>query len=208
MKKEVPIAECVGLTLAHDITEIRPGEYKGPAFRKGHKVRPEDIDHLRRIGKSHLYVLEPDPDELHEDDAVAVLAHSLCGENVGWDGEPNEGKLKLIALEKGLLKINTSALFAFNMVDDVMCATRHTNTVVQKGQEVAGTRAIPLLISQSNVDKAARAAREAGGVISVKCLERRKVGVVITGNEVYNGLIQDKFEPVIRKKVDALGLKG
>jgi molybdopterin biosynthesis enzyme len=32
-----------------------------------------------------------------------------------------------------------------------------------------------------------------------------KVGVLITGNEVYYGRIQDRFEPVIRKKVETLG---
>ena len=34
--KTIHLSEAVGSVLAHDITEIRQGEFKGPAFRKGH----------------------------------------------------------------------------------------------------------------------------------------------------------------------------
>jgi molybdenum cofactor synthesis domain-containing protein len=36
-------------------------------------------------------------------------------------------------------------------------------------------------------------------------LKNAKVGVVITGNEVFNGLIDDKFAPVLKKKINDLG---
>jgi transcriptional regulator of NAD metabolism len=36
--------------LAYDITEIRPGQFKGPAFKKGYIVKEEDLEHLRRLG--------------------------------------------------------------------------------------------------------------------------------------------------------------
>ena len=205
MKKKVSIEDAVGQPLAHDITEIRPGEYKGPAFKKGHIVRPEDLDHLRRLGKANLFILETSDDELHEDEAVEILARALCGDNVGWNEQPSEGKLKLVALTDGLLKVNADALIDFNMLGEVMCATRHTNTVVKKGQEVGGTRAIPLTIAREIVENAAEIARKAGGVLSVRELRPHKVGVAITGNEVFYGVIQDKFEPIIRKKVAALG---
>lgn len=38
--------------LAHDITEIRPDEFKDRAFWKGHVVRPENIEHLKRLRKN------------------------------------------------------------------------------------------------------------------------------------------------------------
>lgn len=34
-----------------------------------------------------------------------------------------------------------------------------------------------------------------------------KVGVVTTGSEVYNGIIEDKFGPVLVRKFDELGSK-
>ena len=48
--------DAVGTVLCHDITRIVPGESKGPVFRKGHVVRPEDVPVLLAVGKEHLYV--------------------------------------------------------------------------------------------------------------------------------------------------------
>jgi len=73
----IPVDESVGTVLAHDITEIRPGRFKGPAFKKGHVIREEDVPHLKRVGKEHLYALHLEPGEVHEDDAALRLARSL-----------------------------------------------------------------------------------------------------------------------------------
>jgi hypothetical protein len=68
--KIVPAAEAVGTVLSHDITEIRPGDFKGRAFKKGHVIKEEDISHLKRLGKENLYILEIQDDEMHENDAA------------------------------------------------------------------------------------------------------------------------------------------
>ena len=60
--KAIPLDQAVGMVLAHDVTEIRKDEFKGPAFRKGHVIRKEDICHLHRIGKERLFVLTLGPD--------------------------------------------------------------------------------------------------------------------------------------------------
>jgi len=44
MRKIIPVEEAVGMVLPHDITEIVKDQKKGVAFRKGHIIRPEDID--------------------------------------------------------------------------------------------------------------------------------------------------------------------
>jgi hypothetical protein len=104
--RTVPLAEAVGLVLAHDVTEIRKGEFKGRAFKKGHVVRQDDIHRLQQIGKEHLYVLTIGPDEMHEDDASLTLARALMGEGVAIQGEPKEGKVRLVASRDGLLTID------------------------------------------------------------------------------------------------------
>jgi hypothetical protein len=53
----IPLEKAVGKVIAHDITEIRPGQFKGPAFRKGYIVQKKDLPHLRRLGKEMEYVL-------------------------------------------------------------------------------------------------------------------------------------------------------
>jgi molybdenum cofactor synthesis domain-containing protein len=140
------------------------------------------------------------------------------GEGVAIKGEPKEGKIDIIAERDGILKIDRDRLLAFNMLGDVMCATLHNNMVVKKGQTVAGTRAIPLVVKKAVIDEAVHILERADrvsvisdgnriapvhkGVIEVKEMRRPKAGVVITGNEVYHGKIKDAFAPVIAKKID------
>ena len=205
MIKKIKLREAVGSKLSHDITEIRPGEFKGPAFLKGHTVCNEDLCHLQRLGKNHLYAINLEKDEIHENEAAAILAKALAGKGITWKDQPREGKIKFLAEIDGVLQVNTAALAAFNMVDDVMCATLHNHTLVKTGEQVAATRAIPLVMKRAPIERAAAIAGQTGSVFDVRALRSAKVGLVITGNEVYHGLIQDRFAPVLKEKMKALG---
>ncbi len=207
MLKKIKLKDAVGTELAHDITEIRPGEFKGPAFHKGHTVCHEDLCHLQKLGKNNLYLIDLEDDEIHENQAAAILAKALAGDGIAWKDEPHEGKISLLAATDGLFKVDTTALAAFNMVDEVMCATLHNHTLVKKGEKVAATRAIPLVMKRVAIERAAAIARQNGAVLAVKALRQAKVGLVVTGNEVFHGLIEDRFAPVLSEKVTALGSK-
>jgi hypothetical protein len=203
--RSIPISRAAGKVLGHDITEIRKDEFKGPAFKKGYVVRQEDITHLQRLGKEHLYVLDINDDELHEDEAAYRLAAALMGSGVAMQGEPREGKINLVAAHDGLLRIDLERLRRFNILGEVMCATLHANTVVKAGQAIAGTRAIPLVVKKSLIDLAVETLAGDGAVISVLPMQRPRAGVVITGSEICSGRIKDAFAPVIREKIEALG---
>ena len=41
--KKIKIEDAVGMVLGHDVTQIIPGQYKGPRFKRGHMIREEDI---------------------------------------------------------------------------------------------------------------------------------------------------------------------
>ena len=49
--KTVRVQEAVGMVLGHDVKSIVPGKFKGRAFKKGHIIRPEDIEELLKMGK-------------------------------------------------------------------------------------------------------------------------------------------------------------
>jgi molybdenum cofactor synthesis domain-containing protein len=205
MIKTIKLEEAVGTRLAHDVTEIRPGEFKGPAYLKGHLVCEADLCRLQRLGKQHLYLLDLEEDEIHENEAAAILADALAGDGVIWDNHPREGKIKLWAAHDGLLQVDAPALAAFNMVEEVMCATRHRHTLVKQGELVAATRAIPLVMKRAAIERAATLARQHGAVLTVRPVRRARAGLIITGNEVYHGLIQDRFAPVLTAKLQSLG---
>ena len=203
--KTVPVEQAVGMVLPHDITEIVRDVRKGRAFKKGHIIRPEDVETLRRLGKEHIYVLQLGPDEVHENEAARHCARALAGEGVQHGDEPSEGKIAFTAGRDGLLKVNREALLDFNMLGEVMCATLQDNTPVRQGEQIGATRLIPLVARRALVEEAVAGLQAAEPVLRVLPLRKAQAGLIITGNEVYSGRIKDCFEEVLRAKLDGLG---
>lgn len=202
--KKVKVEDAIGTILCHDITEIVPGEKKGRAFKKGYKITREDIDKLRRLGKNHLQVIDMDVDDVHEDEAGIFLGNILAGKNV-VASEPSESRVNLFATADGLLKVNVDALIALNTLEDVVASTLSNYTIVSKGEMVAGTKVTPLVVKGHILEEANKIRKEAGEIVSVLPFKALKAGIVITGTEVYKGLIKDAFRPVLTEKVEKLG---
>ena len=65
-----------------------------------------------------------------------------------------EGKIEVIADCDGLLKVDSEKLKKVNSFGEMMIATRHGNTTVKKGDKLAGTRIIPLVIKKDKLKEA------------------------------------------------------
>lgn len=202
--KAIPVEEAVGTVLCHDITRIIPGQAKGPAFRRGHIVTPEDIPLLLDIGKAHLYVYDPHDGFVHEDDAATRLALAAAGSNIALS-KPTEGKVTLTAAADGLLYVDVPGLLRLNSLEDVSFGTIHSCQFVKKGRNLAGTRVIPLAVEEQLLKQAESICREHQPIVQIRPLREAAVGVVTTGSEVYSGRIKDGFGPVLRRKFRELG---
>jgi len=192
--------DAVGNVLCHDLTQIIKDVKKGPAFRKGHIVTEEDIPVLLSLGKDHLYVWEKKAGMLHENEAAEIL-YSICKNDHMRPSEIKEGKISLIAEEEGLLKIDIERVREINSLGGMMIATRHGNFPVKKGDVLAGTRIVPLVIEQEKMDAAVNIAGDRP-LMKIMPFRHRKAGIVTTGNEVFHGRIKDAFGPVIREKLE------
>ena len=202
--KLIDTRDAVGHVLCHDLTQIIPGVTKDARFRKGHIVAPEDIPVLLSMGKEHLYVWERTPGMLHEDEAADRL-RLLCQNEHMHPTPVKEGKIELIADRDGLFQVDVERLNALNDVEELMIATRHTNTAVHKGEKLAGTRVIPLVIREE-VLRAAEARVGKEPMLSLTPWKLKTCGLITTGSEVAKGLIQDTFTPVIVRKLADYGI--
>jgi formylmethanofuran dehydrogenase subunit E len=207
--KSVKTEEAVGQKILHDMTRIIPGEYKGAAFRRGQTITGGDVCRLQQMGRNHLYVENNDIDStkwIHEDQAAEAFAKAMAGEGTRPEGKPHEGKVNIVAERNGLLLIATERLFNFNLVPDVMAASRKKFTIIKKGKRIAGTRAIPLYLSK-DLFNAAMAALGQKPLYKVQPFKPSKIGILVTGTEVFQGLVQDKFESIITGKVLKFGCR-
>lgn len=195
--------DAEGHVLCHDITQIIPGKFKGRAFKKGHIVKKEDIPVLKSLGKNHLYIWEMKDNMVHENEAAEFIRDIAMGKNLK-SGEIKEGKIEFISECDGILKVNRESLLKFNMLGEMMMATLSNNVPVKAGERVAGTRIIPLIIEREKLNHAKEILKNRS-IVQVIPYKKKKIGIVTSGNEVYNGIIKDRFGPVIEKKVSEYG---
>ena len=197
--KLIKTTDAVGHVLCHDLTRIVKGVIKDAVFRKGHIITEEDIPVLLSMGKDHLYIWEKKEGMLHENEAAEIL-YNICKNDYMTPTPVKEGKIELVAAEDGLLKIDVERLNAINALGDIMIATRHSNFPVKKGEKIAGTRVVPLIIEKEKLDKAVELAGDKP-LMEILPFKHKKAGVVTTGNEVFHGRIKDTFGPVVFQKL-------
>ncbi|MDI6600310.1 MAG: molybdopterin-binding protein [Thermoanaerobacteraceae bacterium] len=201
--KIVSVEEAVGMVLSHDLTRIVPGEIKRVEFKKGHVITADDIEVLKSMGKDHIYVMELKEGYLHENAAASRLAMAIGGESLSMN-EPKEGKVEFRAKSDGLFRVDLEKLYDISDIDGLTISTIHDYTPVKAGKHVASCKITPLVIEADRIDEAERIAG-GKGIFYVLPFMNKKVGFVITGNEVYYGRIKDGFLPVFKEKLAEYG---
>lgn len=196
--RKVRVEEAEGLTLCHDLTEMRSG-FKGAAFRRGHVITKDDIPRMLDIGKQHVFILEENAGEIHEEDAARRLAELLKCQGTHKQG-PLEGKIVLVSDISGMLRVNTELLHNLNSIEDITVCTLPDNYPVKPEMRVASMRIVPLVTQESRIIRAEELCRDRR-VLEILPYHELTAGIIITGAEIYSGRIRDMFEPVCREKL-------
>jgi formylmethanofuran dehydrogenase subunit E len=204
---KTPVEKAAGKHLLHDVTRIIPEKEKGTAFKRGHLISAEDVAGFKSIGKYNVYTQEDNSHLevfMNEDEAALAFARKLAGDGITFSENVSEGKVNLTADRDGLLVINEESLNTFNGNNGVICAAKYPYTIVNKGDTVAGTRIVPLYISREDYLKAA-SAMDNGPVFRIADMRKAKVGILVTGTEVYEKLVEEKYSAIMAAKVENLG---
>lgn len=202
--RKVKVEEAVGLALGHDITEIVPDRgLKHRAFRRGHVIAPGDVERLKDLGKNAVFVADPGDTDVHEDDAAVLLAPLMAGAGVEHDPEPCEGKITFRAARDGLFRVDVERLYGINSLAVPALPTIPTLFPVRAGHAVAAFRIIPLSCPREIIDQVQALLPEP--LLEVLPFTRLTAGVVVTGSEVHEGRIPDRFVPRITAAVATYG---
>lgn len=203
--KKVKVEAAIGLAIAHDMTEVNVEKnIKAVAFRKRHIIREQDIEKLKSLGRENIFVFDENEEEVHEDEAALIMSPLLAGENIDYDQEPREGKISFYAAIDGLFKLEAAKIIAINRLGIPSLPTIHNNFVVKRGKQVAAFRIIPLTCKPELIDDC-RTLLDGASAFTVKPFTRLQAALIVTGNEVYSGRIEDRFTAVVEKKLSAFG---
>lgn len=196
--KKISVENAVGMKLCHDITAMYPG-FKGALFKRGHVIEEKDIPVLLDIGKKTVYTGEPEPGMLHEDECALRLASMFDTEGAHYEG-PSEGKVMLISDVRAMFKVNTVLLEMINSIGDITISSLPDHYRAEEGICLASMRIVPLLTKEAIIEKAEELSSDIP-LFELLPYRSLRAGVIITGSELYNGRIKDRFEPVVRKKL-------
>lgn len=196
--KKINVEDAVGLTLCHDITAMRDG-FKGAAFKRGHVILEEDVEKLLDLGKRTVFIWEENAGEIHEEDCAIRMAAMAPVEGAHYTA-PSEGKVLLMAEQRGMFRVNTELLRKINLIGDITISTLPDHYPVEPGARLASMRIVPLVTQEKQIIQAEKLC-EKEKLLDLIPYKYKKVGVIITGSEIYTGRVQDKFEPVVREKL-------
>lgn len=196
--KKVRVEDAVGMELCHDITAMYDG-FKGAAFKRGHIIREEDVPKLLDYGKQTVFIWEENAGEIHEEDAARRMAAMAEVEGAHYT-EPSEGKVLLMADTRGMFLVDTELQREINSIGDITIASLPNHYPVEAGARLASMRIVPLVTQEEQIIRAEELCKQKK-LFQLRPYQHRRIGVIITGSEVYNGRIKDKFEPVVRRKM-------
>lgn len=196
--KKVKVQDAIGMTLCHDITAMVDG-FKGAAFKRGHVITQEDIPKLLDIGKQHVFIWEENAGEIHEEDAARRLSQMTTVDGAHY-GSVSEGKIQLFADQDGMFRVDKALLAAVNRIGDITITTLPDHYPVKAGDRLASMCIVPLVTEERQIAEA-EALCAGKQLYDLRPFKPLKVGIIITGSEIYHGRIKDKFERVARAKL-------
>ena len=194
----VPLSEAKGKILGHNIA----GANGQRLLRKGKPLTHEDLEKLRALGRSSVYVAEMEVDDVNENESAKRVAKAVCGPGLHTPGVAS-GRANLLSNEVGILRIDVERLAQINECAGITLATLTTHSPVRPRQIVATVKIIPYALPESVVG-AAEAVASGGPVVRVDALPYRSVGMILSGSASIHERLLSDFVP-LRDRIVKLG---
>src|SRR5262249_14227775 len=197
---DTPIDEATGAILAHS------WRANGVNFAKGRVLSADDVAKLRAAGISSIVAARLGPDDMHEDEAAAMLAKALAAEGIEVTA-PLTGRCNHFAREAGLAVIDHVRIDALNELDEsVTVATLPPFARVSPRQMVATVKIIPYAAPRTAVGRAVEVARSGNRpLVSVAPFKAMKAGLVQTRLPGTRDKVLDKAVGTTGKRLTSLG---
>lgn len=194
------LGDAQGKILGHNVA----GPDGRRLLRKGRPLSAADIETLRALGRSAVYVFEPGPEDIGEDEAARRVALAAAGPGIDA-AAPSAGRANLIARERGVLRLDPERLTALNLSEGVCLSTLPRDAAVSPRQIVATVKVIPYAVASEALARAVGAAAQGGPLLCLDPLPPRRVGLILSGSPAVASRVTRDFDAPLRSRVEALG---
>jgi hypothetical protein len=195
----VPLSEAKGKILGHNIADADGRRL----LRKGKPLRDEDLDKLRALGRTSVYVASLEPDDVDENQAARRVAEAICGPGLHIPGAAS-GRANLLSSEMGIFRVDVESLIRINECAGITLATLTTHFPVPARQIVATVKIIPYAVPETIVRAAEAIAAGRPPILRIDELPPRSVGMILSGSASIHERLASDFAP-LRSRIERLG---
>ncbi len=196
----VDLAAAEGAILGHNVTD---GEGRR-VLRKGAALTVADLELLRGLGRSTVFVARLEPDDVGEDRAAERITRAVVGGGVRLSG-PATGRVNVYAEAPGLARVVSERLLELNQREGVTLATVRDRTPVSRGKMIGTTKILPYAVAEATVVAVEGEARSNGPVLWLQLLPARSAGLVVAAAPSSRERVVAGFETALRRRLEALG---
>lgn len=195
----VSLSEAKGKILGHNIA----GANGQRLLRKGKPLTDEDLENLRALGRTSVYVARMEEDDVDENTAARRVAEAVRGPGLHIPGV-SSGRANLLSNDAGLLRVDVEQLAQLNSYDGLTLATLRTHSAVHARQIVATIKIIPYAVPESVLRAAEAVATRSSHTLRVDALPSQSVGMILSGSASIRQRLVSDFAP-LRDRIEKLG---
>lgn len=196
----LPVDQAIGHILRHNIADAAGHK----VLPKGRRITVDDVARLSTLGIATVRVAVLEPGDVHEDDAAQRLADAVRRPGI-VPTDAVHSRVNLLAEADGVVEVDVPALLAINEIDGLTIATLPNHALVRERKRVATIKIIPFAIPEALIRQAEQIGVEAGGVVGVRRLLQRRVGVLLVVSPEARDRIIRLVLPAIEGRVTELG---
>jgi molybdenum cofactor cytidylyltransferase len=187
--------------LCHDVRN--PVERSEVLARKGTRVSADQLRDLLGRGVLEIHVALADPDDVGEDEAATRIAGAVAGSAVRAE-QAHFGQASLVSADRGMLRVDGTALDRVNCLDGVLLLTSEADRAVDAGTTLGVVKCAPLLLAASTLRAVEGVAQTNGAIVEIEPFQARRVALIAPAERLRGGA----FDQARTALSDAIGWFG
>ena len=203
---KIPVRRVADAQLGWATTESIRTEGGERLLPKGGVIDEAVLERWSEVPDGELHLIEIEPGDIHENEAGRRVAGAVTGQGILVEG-PFNSRYNLNSRHKGLLVVDARRVHAINEIGDLSLFTRFSDQAVVSEQTVAGVKATPIVVRESEVERIEAIAIDGDGpVVDVLPFRAREAAVV--ASESLHPRLRASFEQRVRDKLAWYGASG
>ncbi len=200
--KIIKTDEAVGKKLAYDTTLVTK-EKAQVLYEKGTLITEDHVKNLKDSGVYYVYVYEEGGEEVYYEWEISeAVCKKVIDQRLFEYNVAKQGAVLIYSKVSGIVQVDREALKVLNTSGIALLISKGSGTAVGSKELVAVVDSLPLYVKKEEFEKLLKDLKIA---LTLQQFKYSRIGIVITGTEVYEGRKNDLYGDILNKKAEKYG---